>query len=215
MHGAGAGRSHPGRRRDDDSWSRMTNAVTGIANASVSRSPVLVISGRPRTRARRPGWELSGYSSGRPGPADLSGRSRPSLKASCMLPRLELQSGRPRALVRRPDRPTSTFPRTCSRRSSADVDMGATTSSEPRVPEKPVPSQDIISTAAATDPRRQAALVESQEKGAGMLVPSSPGFLPLRPAARFISTGRRKGRGHPLDHPRAFRGACRSWQRPT
>ena len=122
----------------------LTNAATGIANASVPRSPVLVISGRP------------------PRPQAGMGALQDIPQGDLVRPicrRVEVVSERhhaaaaggystaARALVLRPARPTSTFPRTCSERSSRTrMDDRLF---EPHVPEKPVPSQDSISRAAA------------------------------------------------------------------
>ena len=124
----------------------LTNAATGIANASVSHSPILVISGRP-PRPQAGMGALQDIPQGdlvRP----ICRRVEVVSERHHVLPRLEA-TVRAAEGVGTPAGPAYIdFPTDLLREVITDADVDDRLF-EPRIPEKLVPSQDAISRAAA------------------------------------------------------------------
>lgn len=179
----------------------LTNAVTGIANASVSRSPVLVISGRP-PRPQAGMGALQDIPQGdlvRP----ICRRVETVSERHHVLPRLEATI-RAAEGVGTPAGPAYIdFPTDLLRDVVTDADVDDRLF-EPRVPEKPVPSQDIVSTAAALIQEGKRLLVISG-RGARDAGAELAAFLQTS-GALYLDTTESRG-VIPLDHPAAVPAA--------
>lgn len=179
----------------------LTNAVTGIANASVSRSPVLVISGRP-PRPQAGMGALQDIPQGdlvRP----ICRRVETVSERHHVLPRLEATI-RAAEGVGTPAGPAYIdFPTDLLREVVTDADVDDRLF-EPRVPEKPVPSQDIVSTAAALIQEGKRLLVISG-RGARDAGAELAAFLQTS-GALYLDTTESRG-VIPLDHPAAVPAA--------
>ena len=179
----------------------LTNAVTGIANASVSRSPVLVISGRP-PRPQAGMGALQDIPQGdlvRP----ICRRVETVSERHHVLPRLEATI-RAAEGVGTPAGPAYIdFPTDLLRDVVTDADVDDRLF-EPRVPEKPVPSQDVISTAAALIQEGKRILVISG-RGAREASAELAAFLQTS-GALYLDTTESRG-VIPLDHPAAVPAA--------
>lgn len=179
----------------------LTNAVTGIANASVSRSPVLVISGRP-PRPQAGMGALQDIPQGylvRP----ICRRVETVSERHHVLPLLEA-TVRAAEGVGTPAGPAYIdFPTDLLREVVTDADVDDRLF-EPRVPEKPVPSQDVISTAAALIQERKRLLVISG-RGAREASAELAAFLQTS-GALYLDTTESRG-VIPLDHPAAVPAA--------
>ena len=179
----------------------LTNAVTGIANASVSRSPVLVISGRP-PRPQAGMGALQDIPQGdlvRP----ICRRVETVSERHHVLPRLEATI-RAAEGVGTPAGPAYIdFPTDLLREVVTDADVDDRLF-EPRVPEKPVPSHDVISTAAALIQVRKRLLVISG-RGAREASAELAAFLQTS-GALYLDTTESRG-VIPLDHPAAVPAA--------
>jgi acetolactate synthase I/II/III large subunit len=179
----------------------LTNAVTGIANASISRSPVLVISGRP-PRPQAGMGALQDIPQGdlvRP----ICRRVETVSERHHVLPRLEA-TVRAAEGVGTPAGPAYIdFPTDLLREVVTDADVDDRLF-EPRVPEKPVPSQDVISTAAAMIQDGKRLLVISG-RGAREASAELAAFLQTS-GALYLDTTESRG-VIPLDHPAAVPAA--------
>ena len=179
----------------------LTNAATGIANASVSRSPVLVISGRP-PRPQAGMGALQDIPQGdlvRP----ICRRVEIVSERHHVLPRLEA-TVRAAEGVSTPSGPAYIdFPTDLLREIVTDADVDDRLF-EPRVPEKPVPSQDAISTAAALIREGKRLLVISG-RGAKDASAELAAFLQTS-GALYLDTTESRG-VIPLDHPAAVPAA--------
>ena len=179
----------------------LTNAVTGIANASVSRSPVLVISGRP-PRPQAGMGALQDIPQGylvRP----ICRRVETVSERHHVLPLLEA-TVRAAEGVGTPAGPAYIdFPTDLLREVVTDADVDDRLF-EPRVPEKPVPSQDVISTAAALIQDGKRLLVISGS-GAREASAELAAFLQTS-GALYLDTTESRG-VIPLDHPAAVPAA--------
>lgn len=179
----------------------LTNAVTGIANASVSRSPVLVISGRP-PRPQAGMGALQDIPQGdlvRP----ICRRVETVSERHHVLPRLEATI-RAAEGVGTPAGPAYIdFPTDLLRDVVTDADVDDRLF-EPCVPEKPVPSQDIVSTAAALIQEGKRLLVISG-RGARDAGAELAAFLQTS-GALYLDTTESRG-VIPLDHPAAVPAA--------
>jgi acetolactate synthase-1/2/3 large subunit len=179
----------------------LTNAVTGIANASVSRSPVLVISGRP-PRPQAGMGALQDIPQGdlvRP----ICRRVETVSERHHVLPLLEA-AVRAAEGVGTPAGPAYIdFPTDLLREVVTDADVDDRLF-EPRVPEKPVPSQDVISTAAALiqEGKRLLVISGSGARDAGAELAT---FLQTS-GALYLDTTESRG-VIPLDHPAAVPAA--------
>src|SRR5215218_2489564 len=173
----------------------LTNATTGIANASVSRSPVLVISGRP-PRPQAGMGALQDIPQGdlvRP----ICRRVEVVSERHHVLPRLEA-TVRAAQGVGTPAGPAYIdFPTDLLREvvTNADVDDRHF---EPHVPEKPEPSQDSISRAAALIREGKRLLVISG-RGAREASAELAAFLQTT-GVLYLDTTESRG-VIPLDHP--------------
>lgn len=179
----------------------LTNAVTGIANASVSRSPVLVISGRP-PRPQAGMGALQDIPQGdlvRP----ICRRVETVSERHHVLPRLEATI-RAAEGVGTPAGPAYIdFPTDLLRDVVTDADVDDRLF-EPRVPEKPVPSHDVVSTAAALIQEGKRLLVISG-RGARDAGAELAAFLQTS-GALYLDTTESRG-VIPLDHPAAVPAA--------
>lgn len=179
----------------------LTNAVTGIANASVSRSPVLVISGRP-PRPQAGMGALQDIPQGdlvRP----ICRRVETVSERHHVLPRLEATI-RAAEGVGTPAGPAYIdFPTDLLREVVTDADVDDRLF-EPRVPEKPVPSHDVVSTAAALIQEGKRLLVISG-RGARDAGAELAAFLQTS-GALYLDTTESRG-VIPLDHPAAVPAA--------
>jgi thiamine pyrophosphate-dependent acetolactate synthase large subunit-like protein len=179
----------------------LTNAVTGIANASVSRSPVLVISGRP-PRPQAGMGALQDIPQGdlvRP----ICRRVETVSERHHVLPRLEATI-RAAEGVGTPAGPAYIdFPTDLLRDVVTDADVDDRLF-EPRVPEKPVPSHDVISTAVALIQEGKRILVISG-RGAREASAELAAFLQTS-GALYLDTTESRG-VIPLDHPAAVPAA--------
>jgi acetolactate synthase-1/2/3 large subunit len=179
----------------------LTNAVTGIANASVSRSPVLVISGRP-PRPQAGMGALQDIPQGdlvRP----ICRRVETVSERHHVLPLLEA-TVRAAEGVGTPAGPAYIdFPTDLLREVVTDADVDDRLF-EPRVPEKPVPSQDVISTAAVFIQEGKRILVISG-RGAREASAELAAFLKTS-GALYLDTTESRG-VIPLDHPAAVPAA--------
>ena len=179
----------------------LTNATTGIANASVSRSPILVISGRP-PRPQAGMGALQDIPQGdlvRP----ICRRVEVVSERHHVLPRLEA-TVRAAEGVGTPAGPAYIdFPTDLLREVVTDADVDDRLF-EPRIPEKPVPSQDAISRAAALIREGKRLLVIS---GGGARDSSAElaAFLQTS-GAMYLDTTESRG-VIPLDHPAAVPAA--------
>jgi acetolactate synthase-1/2/3 large subunit len=179
----------------------LTNAATGIANANVSRSPVLVISGRP-PRPQAGMGALQDIPQGdmvRP----ICRRVEVVSERHHVLPRLEA-TVRAAEGVGTPAGPAYIdFPTDLLREVVTDADVDDRLF-EPRVPEKPVPSQDAISRAAALIREGKRLLVISG-RGAREASAELAAFLQSSDALYLDTT---ESRGViPLNHPAAVPAA--------
>jgi acetolactate synthase I/II/III large subunit len=179
----------------------LTNAATGIANASVSRSPVLVISGRP-PRPQAGMGALQDILQGdlvRP----ICRRVEVVSERHHVLPRLEA-TVRAAEGVGTPAGPAYIdFPTDLLREVVTDADVDDRLF-EPRVPEKPVPSQDAISRAAALIREGKRLLVIS---GRGVREASAELAAFLQSSgALYLDTTESRG-VIPLNHPAAVPAA--------
>ena len=179
----------------------LTNATTGIANASVSRSPVLVISGRP-PRPQAGMGALQDIPQGdlvRP----ICRRVEVVSERHHVLPRLEA-AVRAAEGVGTPAGPAYIdFPTDLLREVVTDADVDDRLF-EPRVPEKPVPSQDAISRVAALIREGKRLLVISG-RGAREASAELAAFLQTS-GALYLDTTESRG-VIPLDHPAAVPAA--------
>jgi acetolactate synthase-1/2/3 large subunit len=179
----------------------LTNAATGIANASVSRSPILVISGRP-PRPQAGMGALQDIPQGdlvRP----ICRRVEVVSERHHVLPRLEA-TVRAAEGVGTPAGPAYIdFPTDLLREVITDADVDDRLF-EPRIPEKLVPSQDAISRAAALIREGKRLLVIS---GGGARDASAElaAFLQTS-GALYLDTTESRG-VIPLDHPAAVPAA--------
>jgi acetolactate synthase-1/2/3 large subunit len=179
----------------------LTNAVTGIANASVSRSPVLVISGRP-PRPQAGMGALQDIPQGdlvRP----ICRRVETVSERHHVLPRLEATIRAAEGVGTLAGPAYIDFPTDLLRDVVTDADVDDRLF-EPRVPEKPVPSQDVISTAAALIQEGKRILVISG-RGAREASAELAAFLQTS-GALYLDTTESRG-VIPLDHPAAVPAA--------
>ena len=173
----------------------LTNAATGIANASVSRSPVLVISGRP-PRPQTGMGALQDIPQGeliRP----ICRRVEIVSERHHVLPRLEAAI-RAAVGVGTPSGPAYIdFPTDLLRETVADADVDDRLF-EPRPPQDPVPSPDAVSAAAAVirGCRRPLVISGRGARGAGDELAD---FLQAS-GALYLDTTESRG-VIPLDHP--------------
>jgi acetolactate synthase-1/2/3 large subunit len=179
----------------------LTNAATGIANASVSRSPVLVISGRP-PRPQAGMGALQDIPQGdlvRP----ICRRVEVVSERHHVLPRLEA-TVRAAEGVGTPAGPAYIdFPTDLLREVVADADVDDRLF-EPRVPGSLVPSRDKISEAAALIREGKRLLVISG-RGAREASDELAAFLQTS-GALYLDTSESRG-VIPLDHPAAVPAA--------
>jgi acetolactate synthase-1/2/3 large subunit len=179
----------------------LTNAATGIANASVSRSPVLVISGRP-PRPQAGMGALQDIPQGdlvRP----ICRRVEVVSERHHVLPRLDA-TVRAAQGVGTPAGPAYIdFPTDLLREVVTDADVDDRLF-EPHVPEKLVPSQESISRAAALIRESKRLLVISG-RGAREASAELAAFLQTT-GALYLDTTESRG-VIPLDHPAAVPAA--------
>ncbi len=179
----------------------LTNAITGIANASVSRSPVLVISGRP-PRPQAGMGALQDMPQGdmvRP----ICRRIETVSQRHHVLPRLEA-AVRAAEGVGAPAGPAYIdFPTDLLREVVTDADVDDRLF-EPRVPGGLIPSRDVISEAAALIREGERLLVISG-RGAREAGNELATFLQTS-GALYLDTTESRG-VTPLDHPAAVPAA--------
>jgi acetolactate synthase I/II/III large subunit len=173
----------------------LTNAATGIANASISRSPVVVISGRP-PRPQAGMGALQDIPQGdlvRP----ICRRVEIVSERHHVLPRLDA-TVRAAAGVGTQDGPAYIdFPTDLLREVVEDADVDDRLF-EPRVPENSIPSRDAISEAAALIREGKRLLVISG-RGAREAGDELAAFLQTS-GALYLDTTESRG-VIPLDHP--------------
>lgn len=173
----------------------LTNAITGIANASVSRSPVLVISGRP-PRPQAGMGALQDMPQGeliRP----ICRRVESVYERHHVLPRLEVAARAAEGVGTPPGPAYIDFPTDLLREVFADADVDELFF-EPYAPERPEPSRDAISKAASLIREGKRPLVISG-KGARKGGNELAAFLETS-GALYLDTAESRG-VIPLDHP--------------
>lgn len=173
----------------------LTNAITGIANASVSRSPVLVISGRPPRPQAGMGalQDIPQADLIRP----ICRKVEVVYERHHVLPRLEAAVRAAEGVGTPPGPAYIDFPTDLLREDFADADVDELFL-EPYAPERPDPSRDAVSRAASVIREGERPLVISG-KGARKGGKELAAFLEVS-GALYLDTAESRG-AIPLGHP--------------